>query len=817
MYLKDQILSYEVIMKKAIGLLVLVIFMITLNAKVVKVGAFNYYPAIYQESDGKIQGFYVDLLNYIGEKENIQFEYIYGSWSEGMDRLQKGEVDLLTSVAYSEERSKIMDYCPTKLLTVWGSLYTKPNSGIDGILESEGHSIGIMKGDMNAAHFKTFATGFGVNCNYVEYAQFSDVFAAVRDGKVDAGVANMIFGTASYSKYGLKPTNIVFNPFDIFFTVKKGENADIIALLDRYLKKWQEEDDSIYHQSRTRWLYGIGEDVSKQKYLKRIIIAVIIVGIVTLALVLIFTRNRFRLLNRKHERTEALFKNISDSLENGFVYQIDAGVSGENRHLLFISKGIKYILGYSPEEILKNQSLLFEAIDTKDELYYNNIEVQALEQKRIITNEISLVSVNGKTHWLTLTIIPHKDENNHLILDGIALDITHQKESDEKEKKLTAQLHQSQKMEAVGQLAGGVAHDFNNALGVIMCSVELLKAGDLSKSEETEYLEMIATAGTRAADLTSKLLAFSRQGIKTNTTVDCSKIISDTVALLGHTINKNISIKIENKAVQSHVIADYSMLQNAFMNMGINASHAMPNGGVLTFTIENIELDSDYCSSSSFDIKPGDYLKISVRDTGCGMTPETQSHIFEPFFTTKEAGKGTGLGLSAVFGTIQEYYGAITVYSEVNVGTIFHIYFPLASKITHEEKFHKEIIRGSGTILVIDDEYPIRLTASALLQSIGYKVLLASDGLTGVETFKKNLDEINLIILDMIMPVMGGREAFCKLRELKSDIPIIVSSGFAKEEDLNELKKQKVNGFLNKPFRKIDLAETIANILNKDQ
>lgn len=804
-------------MKKAFFLLLLIIYTITLNSKVIKVGAFNYYPAIFQESDGKIQGFYVDILNYIGEKENIQFEFIYGSWSEGMDRLQKGEVDLLTSVAFSEERSKIMDYCPTKLLTVWGTLYTKPNSGIDGILENEGRTIGIMKGDMNAMHFKSFAKGFGVNCNYIEYPQFSDVFAAVRDGQVDAGVANMIFGTASYSKYGLKPTNIVFNPFDIYFSVKKGENSDILALLDHYLKKWQEEEDSIYHQSRTRWLYGIGEDVREQQYLKKIIISVIILGLVTIALVLVFTQNRFKILNRKHERTEALFKNISDSLENGFVYQIDTGVSGEIRLLIFISKGIKYILGHTPEEIMSNQSLLFQAIDPKNNISYNNIEVKAFEEKRIFTNEISLVNINGKIHWLTLTIIPHKDENNHLILDGIALDITHQKESDEKERKLTAQLHQSQKMEAVGQLAGGVAHDFNNALGVIMCSVELLKAGDLTKSEETEYLEMISTAGTRAADLTSKLLAFSRQGIKTNTSVDCVKIITDTVALLGHTINKNICIKIENHAVQSHVIADYSMLQNAFMNMGINASHAMPNGGDLTFTIENIELDSDYCSSSSFDIKPGDYLKISIRDTGCGMTPETQSHIFEPFFTTKEAGKGTGLGLSAVFGTIQEYYGAITVYSEVNVGSIFHIYFPLASNIAQEEKFLKEIKRGSGTILVIDDEYPIRLTASALLQSIGYKVLLASDGLTGVETFKKNLDEINLIILDMIMPVMGGREAFGKLRDLRADIPIIVSSGFAKEEDLNELKKQKVNGFLNKPFRKIDLAETIANILNNHQ
>lgn len=800
-------------MKKAVILFLLISVICILESKVVRVGAFNYYPAIFQDSDGEVKGFYVDLLNHIGKKENIRFEYVYGSWSEGMERLQRGEVDLLTSVAYSEERAKIMDYCPSKLLTVWGTLYTKSNSGIRSIFDNEGRRIGLMKGDMNAAHFKAFATGFGINCQYVEYPQFSDVFAAVQDGNVDAGVANMIFGTASHAKYGLKPTNIVFNPFDIYFAVKKGENRDLLELLDTYLKNWQKEDDTIYNKSHDHWLYGIGEDVSKQQYLKRIIISVSIFALFVVGVVLLLTRYRLRVLNRKHERTETLFKNISNSLENGFVYQVDTGISGEIRDLLFISKGVCEILGQSPQEIIKNPSLLYSAIDPEDAETFSVIEAKAMEQMSIITEKIRLTNVNGKMNWLSLTVIPHRDFNNHIIWDGIALDITHQKEIEENEKKLTAQLHQSQKMEAVGQLAGGVAHDFNNALGVIMCAVELLKVGDLSPKEETEYLDMIFSAGKRAADLTSKLLAFSRQGVKVNTTVDCLQIISDTVALLGHTINKNIAINLENYAIKTCVFADQSMLQNVFMNMGINASHAMPNGGKLTFALNNLELDELYCESSTFDIQPGEYIEISVRDTGCGIPPEILPRIYEPFFTTKEAGKGTGLGLAAVFGTVQEYNGAITVYSEVGTGTVFHVYLPIISNSVKEDKIIKDIAMGSGTILLVDDENLIRITASALLQSIGYKVMLAANGLEGIEIFRENHNIIDLVILDMIMPVMSGREAFGKLREIRSDIPIVVSSGFAKEEDLNELRNNNVNGFLNKPFRKIELAETIEKIL----
>lgn len=376
------------------------------------------------------------------------------------------------------------------------------------------------------------------------------------------------------------------------------------------------------------------------------------------------------------------------------------------------------------------------------------------------------------------------------------------------------QVHQSQKMEAVGQLAGGIAHDFNNVLAGIVGAAEMLSDSEGITEDQKELTDLILTATDRAAGLTRKLLTFSRRGTANNEAVDGAEIINEAVALLRHTLDKSIEISVQNNAALTTILGDKSNIQNVFMNIGINASHAMPNGGKLTFTAANIELDSEYCEHSQFNIEAGKYLEISIRDTGYGMEPETQSHIFEPFFTTKKEGKGTGLGLAAVYGIIQEHRGAITVYSELNSGTVFHIYFPINGDLVSKEEIAAPIPRGTETVLVIDDEELIRATASALLTSMGYTVILAENGQEGLETFRENRDLIDLIILDMIMPVMGGRETFGKLREINGDIPIIISSGFAKEKDLAELEKQNVSAFLHKPFRKIQMAETMKQVLH---
>ncbi len=425
---------------------------------------------------------------------------------------------------------------------------------------------------------------------------------------------------------------------------------------------------------------------------------------------------------------------------------------------------------------------------------------------------------NGSWIWIQGRgrIVEHDEKGAPRRMIGTHTDITERRRAEEEKEKLQFQLIQAQKMEAIGQLAGGVAHDFNNLLGGIIGAGELMRIKGNLSGEQNEYLSMILAASESAGKLTQKLLAFSRKGAKASTTIDCAKVIQDTSEILKHTLDKNIMIIVENKAENTSLVGDDSLLQNALINIGINASHAMPQGGTLTFTLKNIDLDKTYCDASPFEIKPGAYLEISIRDTGCGMPPEILSHIFEPFFTTKEKGKGTGLGLAMVYGAVQKHGGAVSAYSEVGIGTVFHLYLPVSLDSFPLKTASETLPRGSETVLLIDDEELIRMTARRMLESLGYTVLLAPDGREGVRLFAEKKESIDLIILDMIMPHMGGREAFEQLKKIDPGIPLIIASGFAKEEDVEWLKEQGLSGFLQKPFRSAELASTVHEALHSD-
>ncbi|MDC7240941.1 MAG: response regulator, partial [Spirochaetales bacterium] len=254
-------------------------------------------------------------------------------------------------------------------------------------------------------------------------------------------------------------------------------------------------------------------------------------------------------------------------------------------------------------------------------------------------------------------------------------------------------------------------------------------------------------------------------------------------------------------------------IENLIMNMAINASHAMPTGGLLTIRTKNTFLDEYYCSQSPFNIKAGRYIEMQIRDTGSGIDPEILDRIFEPFFTTKKTGKGTGLGLSSVFGTVQEHNGAISVYSEPGTGTVFHVYLPCEEKEMENNSETRDLTwSGDAVVLLVDDEEIIRKTATMILNEMGMTVLTAVDGMDALKVFRDN--NIDLVITDMIMPRMGGRELVCELRKLSPGLKIVVSSGFTKEDDLEELKHQGINSFIQKPFTMDELALLMKDIFS---
>lgn len=380
--------------------------------------------------------------------------------------------------------------------------------------------------------------------------------------------------------------------------------------------------------------------------------------------------------------------------------------------------------------------------------------------------------------------------------------------------RMEERLRQSQKMDAIGQLAGGVAHDFNNMLGGIMGAAQLLDLPGRGLDEKgKKYVDMIMHAAMRAAELTAKLLAFGRKGTLILKEMTAHGAIDDAVSILNRTIDKKIRISVRKRAANHMIVGDNAGLQNVLINIVINAAHAMPDGGEVIIATQNVLLNEIYCNASPFKIDPGEYIEIEIKDTGCGIPLENIQKIFEPFYTTKEKGEGTGLGLSAVYGMVQDHRGALNVYSEVGVGSAFHILLPCGKKNVVLKKTKDHIISGSGQILLVDDEEIIRVTGKLMLESMGYRVILAENGYEALEIFKSMHADIDIVLMDMIMPRMNGREAFFKMKEIDKACCVIISSGFVESEGLDELKKKGIAGFLKKPFVDVELSQILAEVL----
>ena len=392
-------------------------------------------------------------------------------------------------------------------------------------------------------------------------------------------------------------------------------------------------------------------------------------------------------------------------------------------------------------------------------------------------------------------------------------DITLRKQAEEERKRLEFQLLQAQKMEAVGTLAGGIAHDFNNLLMGIQGYASLMLMGINERHPHYEKLRAIENQVQSGADLTRQLLGFARGGRYEVKPTDLNELIGKTAAMFGRT-KKEIRIH-EKYATDIWIVeADRGQMDQVLLNLFVNAWQAMPGGGELFLETENVTLDASYITP--YEMKPGYYVKVSVTDTGVGMDEKTRQRIFDPFFTTKEMGRGTGLGLASAYGIIKGHAGFINVYSERGHGTTFNIYLPVSRREVVDKGNDSEGTRtGDETVLVVDDERMIADVTREMLEGLGYRVIIAYSGQEAIEIYAANRDAIDLVILDMIMPGMGGGETFDRIRSVNADVKVILSSGYSMNGMAKTIMERGVLSFLQKPFRLDVLSQTIREALGK--
>ncbi|WP_163338968.1 PAS domain-containing sensor histidine kinase [Desulfopila sp. IMCC35008] len=474
--------------------------------------------------------------------------------------------------------------------------------------------------------------------------------------------------------------------------------------------------------------------------------------------------------------------------------------------ILDCNQGLSEITGYPFEDLIGMDGLRLIAPDWRETV------MQHIQLAVEYPYEVEGVRKDGTIYPLNLQgkNIPYKGRNVRVVEFR---DITERKLAEEEKIRLESQLQQAQKMESIGQLAGGVAHDFNNLLSGIFGASELLEMALAGKEKELKYIGIIKNATERASGLTGKLLAFSRKGKQLSTPLDLHAIVRDTMAILERSVDKRIVLQTKLKAEQYMVVGDPSQLQSGILNICVNARDAMPEGGDLHISTVNVTFNEHDCEIDA-NFTPGKYIKLSIEDTGTGIPHELHSRIFEPFFTTKETGKGTGLGLAAVYGMVKEHHGNILLYSEPGKGTVFHVFLPVSEEtVPVVARQDESIVQGTGTILVVDDEDIIRATASLLLENLGYKVLLAQNGEEAVEIYSRVADEIDLVIIDMVMPVMDGREAFERIITINPQAKVIMSSGYARNINMARMVDKGLAGYIAKPFNQLELSKLIADVL----
>ena len=384
-------------------------------------------------------------------------------------------------------------------------------------------------------------------------------------------------------------------------------------------------------------------------------------------------------------------------------------------------------------------------------------------------------------------------------------------------RRLEERLRQSQRMESIGQLAGGIAHDFNNMLAGILGAAEVLRMDLATDDPRRPSLDLIVKSAARAADLTSKLLAFSRKGRIVSEPLDIHAVIESALELFSHSVDRMVRIETALRAARCQVRGDPAQIQNAILNLCINARDAMPQGGTLRVTTDDMTYEPGITQPIGLRLCAGSYVFIRVEDTGTGIPDEILPRIFDPFFTTKEVGRGTGLGLAAVQGTVIEHGGAVQVRSVVGQGTVFSLYLPSGipeSLPADGGGAAAAVRRESATILVVDDEAVVRTVTEAILSRLGYRVLVAADGRQGLELFYKHRERIHLTLLDMIMPAMSGDECFRAIRRVDPSAAVLVMSGYARDKRIDDLEEEGLLGFVRKPFTAEALSSAIAAALS---
>jgi PAS domain S-box-containing protein len=469
----------------------------------------------------------------------------------------------------------------------------------------------------------------------------------------------------------------------------------------------------------------------------------------------------------------------------------------------YVNPAFEKITGYARDDVIGSDIGLLDS-GQKSKTFFSSI-IGTLQRGEIWQGRMVNKRSDHSLYETEATVSPIKNKTGEITnYISVQRDVSH-------EVRLERQLRQAQKMEAIGTLAGGIAHDFNNLLMGIQGNISLSLLDIDPDSPYVKNLNKIEQYIQNGVDLTKQLLGFARGGKYEISLLNLNELLEEQNLMFSRT-NKEIIFENELNPDLWRVEADRGQIEQVLMNLYLNALQAMPDGGTLTTRTANVTIDEDHYSP--YYVKAGKYIQMTIEDTGIGMDEDIQQRIFDPFFTTKEMGRGTGLGLASVYGIVKNHEGFINVFSKTGQGTRFEVFLPSSDKgVPVKEKVAEEFVEGQETVLLVDDEDMIIDVGTRMLKKLGYKVFAARDGKEAIAVFKKHQEEIDVIVLDMIMPQMGGGETYDQIKKMKPGIKVLLSSGYSINGQASEILNRGCNGFIQKPFNLQNLSKNLRAIL----
>lgn len=642
--------------------------MLPVSARTLRVGVYDNPPKVYMDDNGRAAGVFMDLLRAIALEEGWTLEPVAVSWPEGLRMVQENELDIMPDVAKTPDRMRILDFHSTFALTAWSQVYSRQTVRVERLGDLNGRRVAVLRDSVQHEVLSRLGRGFDLMITLLPADSFDEAFRKVVANDADMVVVNQFYGDKVYERHGLRKSPVILNPVGLYFVTGRGRNADVLDAIDRHIQDWQNRGDSPFFQVLAHWI-DLNEPVRIPRWISGIMLALAL-GLSGFVCFTSIMRTKIdeavaslREANERLLQNERKWRSYIDHAPYA-IFIVDEQGSYQEVNTMACK-----MTGYSEQEFLGKTLAMLVAEGSRKSAENH---FRSLHDEGMMDTEIQLRKKSGELFWVR--ICANRIEDNLYI--GFLENIQAIKEARKEQLRLQAELIHAHKLDAVGRLAGGIAHDYNNMLGVILGGCELMRMKMPEDAPEIEDLNHIYDAATRSVRITRQLLAFSRKQEPCPVVVNLNEAVSELNVLIENLIEKDIRILWDLCDRPLPVRIDTTFVDQVLMNLCVNARDALAGPGEI-----RIRTDSRFIPERTFpEIESGVYACLHVKDNGPGMDPGMRDRIFEPFFTTKPINKGTGMGLATVYGLVKQAGGFIRVSSEPGKGTAFEIGLPLLSE-----------------------------------------------------------------------------------------------------------------------------------------